>query len=59
MAMSIFHGEDGLFGPPNAYNIIFFLMENSTLKMFGSVDFKITPDFCSFKAFKMLTIKWP
>ena len=50
--MSIFHGEDGFFGPPKvqeAYNIIFFLflMENSILKMFGSVDFKITPAFCS------------
>jgi hypothetical protein len=32
-----------------AYNIIFFLlfMENSILKIFGSVDVKITPDFCS------------
>jgi hypothetical protein len=24
-----------------------FLMENSILKIFGSVDVKITPDFCS------------
>ena len=32
-----------------AYNIINFrfLMENSILKKFGSVDVKITPDFCS------------
>jgi len=32
-----------------AYNIIFFLflMENSIVKIFGSVDVKITPDFCS------------
>ena len=29
-----------------AYNIIF-LMENSIVKKFGSVDVKITPDFCS------------
>ena len=49
---STFHGEVGFFGPPKvqeAYNIIFFwfLMENSILKIFGSVDVKITPDFCS------------
>ena len=32
-----------------AYNIIFFrfLMENSIVKKFGSVDAKIAPDFCS------------
>ena len=32
-----------------AYNIIsfWFLMENSTLEIFGSMDVKITPDFCS------------
>ena len=32
-----------------AYNIIIirFLMENSILKIFGSVDVKITPDICS------------
>ena len=39
-------------GPPKvqeAYNIIFFLflMENSILKIFDSVDVKITPDFSS------------
>ena len=39
-----------LFASPNvqeAYNIIIFLflIENSILKMFGSVDVKITPDF--------------
>ena len=50
--MSIFHGEHGFFGQPKvqeAYNIIFFLflMENSILKIFGSVDVKITPDFSS------------
>jgi hypothetical protein len=50
--VSIFHGEDRFFGPPKeqeAYNIIFlfFLMENSILKTFGSMDDKITPDFCS------------
>jgi hypothetical protein len=44
--------EDGFFGKlklQEAYNIIFFLflMENSILKIFGSVDVKITPDFCS------------
>ena len=46
--MSIFHGENRLFGQPKvqeAYNIIIFLflMENSILKIFGSVDVKITP----------------
>jgi hypothetical protein len=32
-----------------AYNIMIFLflMENSILKIFGSIDVKITPDFCS------------
>ena len=32
-----------------AYNIIFFLflMENSILKISGSMDVKITPEFCS------------
>jgi hypothetical protein len=50
--MSTFHGEDGLFGPPKvqkAYNtiIFLFLMENCTLKIFGSVDVKIIPGFCS------------
>ena len=50
--MSIFHGEDRFFGPPKvqeAYNIIIFLflMENSILKIFGSLDVKITPEFCS------------
>ena len=40
------------FSPPKvqeAYNIINFrfLMENSILKKFGSVDVKITHDFCS------------
>ena len=49
--MPIFHGENGLFGQPKvqeAYNIINFrfLMENSILEIFGSVDVKITPDFC-------------
>ena len=44
----------GFFGQPKvqeAYNIIFFkfLMENSILKIFGSMDTKITPDFCSYK----------
>ena len=43
--------ENRLFGLPKvqeAYNIIFwFLMENSILKIFGSMDVKITPDFCS------------
>ena len=42
----------GFIGQPKvqeAYNIIFFwfLMENSTLKIFGSVDVKFTPDLCS------------
>ena len=46
------HVEDRFFGQPKkqeAYNIInfWFLMENSILKIFGSVDVKITPDFCS------------
>ena len=41
--MSIFHGEDGFFGPTKvqeAYNIIIFLflMENSILKIFSSMD---------------------
>ena len=50
--MSIFHVEDGFFGQSKvqqAYNIIHFefWMENSTLKMFCSMDVKITPDFCS------------
>jgi hypothetical protein len=50
--MSIFHGEDGLYSPTKAqkaYNILifWFLMENKFLKIFGSVDVKITPDFCS------------
>ena len=45
-------GRHGFFGPPKvqeAYNIIFFwfLMENSILKISGSVDVKTTPDFCS------------
>ena len=47
--MSIFHGEDRFFSPPKvqeAYNILNFgfLMENSILEIFGSVDVKITPD---------------
>ena len=47
--MSIIHGENRFFGPPNvqeAYNIINFrfLMENSIIKKFGSMDVKITPD---------------
>ena len=29
------------------YHIFLFLMENSILKKFGSVDVKITPNFCS------------
>jgi hypothetical protein len=50
--VSIFHGEAGFFGltkVQEAYNIIFLkiLMETSILKIFGSVDVKITPDFCS------------
>ena len=50
--MSTFYGKDKLFGPPKvqeAYDIIIFrfLMENSILKIFGSMDVKITPDFCS------------
>jgi hypothetical protein len=50
--MSIFYVENEYFGQPKiqeAYNIINFLisMENSILKIFGSVDVKITPDFCS------------
>ena len=47
ITMSIFHGENGLFGQPNvreAYNI---LIENSILKIFGSMDVEITPDLCS------------
>ena len=48
--MSMFHGEGRFFGPTKvqeAYNIMifWFLMENSILKIFGSVDIKITPDF--------------
>ena len=44
--------ENRLFGLPKvqeAYNIInfWYLMENSILKIFGSMDVKITPDFCS------------
>ena len=47
--MSIFHVENGLFGLPKvqeAYNILFFLFltKNSILKIFGSMDVKITPD---------------
>ena len=47
-----FTWRPGFFGLPKvqeAYNIInfWFLMENSILKFFGSVDVKITPDFCS------------
>ena len=47
-----FHGEEGFFVPPkvqDAYNILnfWFLMENSILQIFGSVDVKITPDFSS------------
>ena len=47
-SVSIFHVENGFFGQ-EAYNIIFFLflMENSIVKIFGSVDVKITPNFCS------------
>ena len=50
--MSIFHVENGLFGLPKVqevYNIINFgfLMENSILKIFGSMDVKITPVFYS------------
>ena len=46
--MSIFHGEDGFLGQPKVqetYKIInfWFLMENSILKIFGSLDVKITP----------------
>ena len=45
--MSTLYGEDGFFGPSKvqeAYNIIifWFLIENSILKIFGSVDVKIT-----------------
>jgi hypothetical protein len=29
------------------HHIFLFLMENSILKIFGSMDVKITPDFCS------------
>ena len=51
--MSLFHVEHGFFGQPKvqeAYNIIYFLflMENSILNIFGSLDVKITPDFCSY-----------
>ena len=64
--MSIFHGENGLFGQPKvqeAYNIInfWFLMENSILKIFGSMDVKITPDFCSYTYWhyqKRTTVTW-
>ena len=47
----MFHVENGLFGQPKlqeAYNIIIlrFLTENSIQKIFGSMDVKITPDFC-------------
>ena len=50
--LSIFHRENGLFGQPKvqeAYKIIIllFLMENSIVQIFGSVDVNITPDFCS------------
>ena len=51
-----FEGKDRFFGPPKeqkAYKMIFFLvlMENSTLKIFGSVDVKITLDFYSKRMF--------
>ena len=50
--VSTFHGKNGLFGQPKvqeAYKIIIllFLMENSIVQIFGSVDVNITPDFCS------------
>ena len=56
----MFHVEHVLFGQPKvqeAYNIIHFcpLMENSILKIFGSVDVKITPDFKILKRFVFFT----
>ena len=36
-----------LFTTRQSYNYHVLLMENSILKIFGSVDVKITPDFCS------------
>ena len=55
--LSLFHGENGFISPPKvqdtlvqeaSYNIVVFvfLMENNIPKMFGSIDVKITPDFC-------------
>ena len=50
--MSIFHGEEGFFWPDKGtgglqHHIFLFSMETSILKIFGSVDVKIIPDFCS------------
>jgi hypothetical protein len=48
--MSIFHEEHEFFGQRKGtgglqHHAFLFLMENSILKIFGSVDVKITPDF--------------
>ena len=50
--VSIFHVGDRVFWPTKGtgslkHHIFLFLIENSILKIFGSVDVKITPDFCS------------
>ena len=49
--------EYGFFGQPKvqeAYSImhLWFLMENSILRIFGSMDVKITTDFCSYCNFQ-------
>jgi hypothetical protein len=47
--MPIFHGEKGFFGQRyKRLTTSRFLMENSLLKIFGSLDVKSTPDFCSY-----------
>ena len=49
-AVSMFHGEDRFFGQPKvqeAYNIINVFDGKQHPKISGSVDVKITPDFCS------------
>ena len=46
--MSIYHGEHGTKGTGGLqhHHFFLFLMENSIQKIFGSMDVKITPDFC-------------
>ena len=46
---SVNHVEDGFFANQRYRRLTtsYFFMENSILKILGSMDVKITPDFCS------------